>query len=154
MNKTLTKSKFPLIGRTAPCVTVYAPKWLEKLKEVTVFYFYFLPFPTDLTNLIIIRNSSSVDAQGSPSLERNKFTQIQFRMIKYKDLKLVCMYITSKQASYITLTWQRKLFSHFFFTKMLSPQFVFHIITTVADAHAPDITIIKSLLIYYCKCYY
>ncbi|KAM7012052.1 tyrosine-protein kinase JAK2 [Tautogolabrus adspersus] len=45
------------------------------------------PRPKELTNLIIIRSSSSVEAQGSPTLERNKFSHIQFHMIKYEDLK-------------------------------------------------------------------
>ncbi|XP_041647969.1 tyrosine-protein kinase JAK2 isoform X2 [Cheilinus undulatus] len=45
------------------------------------------PRPKELTNLIIIRSSSSsVEAQGSPTLERNKFSNIQFHMIKYEDL--------------------------------------------------------------------
>lgn len=97
------KIQIPLTRRTAACVTVCAPvSDIKTVGDVTVFYFYLLLFLTDLTNLIIIRNSSSVDAQGSPSLERNKFTQIQFRMIKYKDLKLVSMYITTEQASTLT----------------------------------------------------
>ncbi|KAA8589465.1 hypothetical protein FQN60_012830 [Etheostoma spectabile] len=45
------------------------------------------PRPKELTNLIIIRNSSSPEAQGSPTPERNKFSHIQFHMIKYEDLK-------------------------------------------------------------------
>nr|XP_046248263.1 tyrosine-protein kinase JAK2 [Scatophagus argus]XP_046248264.1 tyrosine-protein kinase JAK2 [Scatophagus argus] len=45
------------------------------------------PRPQELTNLIIMRNSSSVEAQGSPVPERNKFSHIQFQMIKYEDLK-------------------------------------------------------------------
>uniref|UniRef100_UPI0037E8A0C1 tyrosine-protein kinase JAK2 n=1 Tax=Semicossyphus pulcher TaxID=241346 RepID=UPI0037E8A0C1 len=45
------------------------------------------PRPKELTNLIIIRSSSAVEAQGSPTLERNKFSHIQFHMIKYEDLK-------------------------------------------------------------------
>ncbi|KAM9358551.1 tyrosine-protein kinase JAK2 [Symphorus nematophorus] len=45
------------------------------------------PRPQELTNLIIIRNSSSVEAQESPTPERNKFSHIQFHMIKYEDLK-------------------------------------------------------------------
>uniref|UniRef100_A0A3P8S1G4 Tyrosine-protein kinase n=1 Tax=Amphiprion percula TaxID=161767 RepID=A0A3P8S1G4_AMPPE len=45
------------------------------------------PRPKELTNLIIIRSSSSVEAQGSPTPERNKFSHIQFHMIKYNDLK-------------------------------------------------------------------
>ncbi|XP_053178759.1 tyrosine-protein kinase JAK2 [Scomber japonicus] len=45
------------------------------------------PRPKELTNLIIIRNSSSVEAQGSPTPERNRFNHIQFHMIKYEDLK-------------------------------------------------------------------
>ncbi|KAF7646756.1 hypothetical protein LDENG_00182860 [Lucifuga dentata] len=45
------------------------------------------PRPKELTNLIIIRSSSSVEAQGSPTPERNKFNNIQFHMIKYEDLK-------------------------------------------------------------------
>uniref|UniRef100_A0AAQ5XUV6 Tyrosine-protein kinase n=1 Tax=Amphiprion ocellaris TaxID=80972 RepID=A0AAQ5XUV6_AMPOC len=47
------------------------------------------PRPKELTNLIIIRSSSSVEAQGSPTPERNKFSHIQFHMIKYNDLKWV-----------------------------------------------------------------
>lgn len=43
----------------------------------------------ELTNLIIIRNGSAVEAQGSPTPERNKFSHIQFHMIKYGDLKWV-----------------------------------------------------------------
>uniref|UniRef100_A0A673A5U9 Tyrosine-protein kinase n=1 Tax=Sphaeramia orbicularis TaxID=375764 RepID=A0A673A5U9_9TELE len=45
------------------------------------------PRSKDLTNLIIIRKSSSVEAQESPTPERNKFSHIQFHMIKYEDLK-------------------------------------------------------------------
>uniref|UniRef100_A0A665VLH1 Tyrosine-protein kinase n=1 Tax=Echeneis naucrates TaxID=173247 RepID=A0A665VLH1_ECHNA len=45
------------------------------------------PRPKELTNLIIIRNSNSVETPGSPTPERNKFNRIQFHMIKYKDLK-------------------------------------------------------------------
>lgn len=44
------------------------------------------PRPQELTNLIIIRNSSSVEDQGSPTPERNRFSHIQFHMIKYEDL--------------------------------------------------------------------
>uniref|UniRef100_A0A3B4GVH2 Tyrosine-protein kinase n=1 Tax=Pundamilia nyererei TaxID=303518 RepID=A0A3B4GVH2_9CICH len=44
------------------------------------------PRPKELTNLIIIRNCSSVEAPGSPTTERNKFSHIQFHMIKYEDL--------------------------------------------------------------------
>nr|XP_015826305.2 tyrosine-protein kinase JAK2 [Nothobranchius furzeri] len=45
------------------------------------------PRPKELSNLIIIRNSSSVEVQGSPPPERNKFSHIQFHTIKYEDLK-------------------------------------------------------------------
>ncbi|XP_074490739.1 tyrosine-protein kinase JAK2 isoform X2 [Sebastes fasciatus] len=45
------------------------------------------PRPKELTNLIIIRSSSSLEAQGSPTPERNKFSHIQFHMIKYEDLE-------------------------------------------------------------------
>ncbi|XP_068176062.1 tyrosine-protein kinase JAK2 isoform X3 [Antennarius striatus] len=45
------------------------------------------PRPQELTNLIIIRNSSSTEAQESQTRERNKFSHIQFHMIKYEDLK-------------------------------------------------------------------
>lgn len=48
---------------------------------------------TELTNLIIIRNNSSVEAQGSPMPERNKFSHIQFHMIKCEDLQWVSVYI-------------------------------------------------------------
>ncbi|XP_031606110.1 tyrosine-protein kinase JAK2 [Oreochromis aureus] len=44
------------------------------------------PRPKELTNLIIIRNCSSVEAPGSPTTERNKFSHIQFHMIKYEEL--------------------------------------------------------------------
>uniref|UniRef100_A0A8C6T5Z3 Tyrosine-protein kinase n=1 Tax=Neogobius melanostomus TaxID=47308 RepID=A0A8C6T5Z3_9GOBI len=44
------------------------------------------PKPKELTNLIIIRNSSSVEAHDSPSSERSKFSHIQFHMIKFEDL--------------------------------------------------------------------
>ncbi|CAJ1060820.1 tyrosine-protein kinase JAK2 isoform X1 [Xyrichtys novacula] len=47
------------------------------------------PRPKELTNLIIIRSSSSVEAHGSPTLERNKFSHIQFHKIKYEDLTWV-----------------------------------------------------------------
>ncbi|XP_038571502.1 tyrosine-protein kinase JAK2 [Micropterus salmoides] len=45
------------------------------------------PRPKELSNLIIIRNNSSVEGQGSPTPVRNKFSHIQFHMIKYEDLK-------------------------------------------------------------------
>ncbi|XP_057697878.1 tyrosine-protein kinase JAK2 isoform X2 [Corythoichthys intestinalis] len=45
------------------------------------------PQPKELTNLIIIRNGIPVEAQGSPTPERTKFSHIQFHMIKYEDLK-------------------------------------------------------------------
>lgn len=45
------------------------------------------PRPQELSNLIIISNSSTVEAQGSPTTERTKFSHIQFHMIKYEDLK-------------------------------------------------------------------
>uniref|UniRef100_A0A8D3D2R9 Tyrosine-protein kinase n=1 Tax=Scophthalmus maximus TaxID=52904 RepID=A0A8D3D2R9_SCOMX len=45
------------------------------------------PRPKELTNLIIIRSSNSVETQGSPSPERSKFSHIQFHIIKYEDLK-------------------------------------------------------------------
>ncbi|XP_061539719.1 tyrosine-protein kinase JAK2 isoform X1 [Phycodurus eques] len=45
------------------------------------------PKPKELTNLIIIRNGISVEAQGSPTPERKKFSHLQFHMIKYEDLK-------------------------------------------------------------------
>lgn len=105
MNKSLTKSKFPLIRRRALCVIC-----------TTLSFILFFVFSTDLTNLIIIRNSSSVDAQGSPSLERNKFTQIQFRMIKYKDLKLVSMHITWHHYSH---TFLLKCCHHSLFSTLL-----------------------------------
>ncbi|MEQ2271680.1 hypothetical protein XENORESO_007678, partial [Xenotaenia resolanae] len=45
------------------------------------------PRPKELTNLIIARNSSLFEAQGSPTPERNKFSHIQIHMIKFGDLK-------------------------------------------------------------------
>ncbi|XP_014836009.1 PREDICTED: tyrosine-protein kinase JAK3 isoform X2 [Poecilia mexicana] len=44
------------------------------------------PRPKELTNLIIVRNSSLFEAQGSPAPERNKFSHIQIHMIKFGDL--------------------------------------------------------------------
>lgn len=44
---------------------------------------------TELTNLIIMRNSSFMEAQLSPTLEGNKLSHIQFQMIKYEDLQWV-----------------------------------------------------------------
>nr|XP_040040563.1 tyrosine-protein kinase JAK2 [Gasterosteus aculeatus aculeatus] len=46
------------------------------------------PQHKELTNLIIIRNRSSVEAQGSPTPQGKKFSHIEFHMIKYKDLDL------------------------------------------------------------------
>ncbi|XP_061884061.1 tyrosine-protein kinase JAK2-like [Entelurus aequoreus] len=45
------------------------------------------PRPKEFTNLIVIRNSISVEAQGSQTPERKKCSHIQFHMIKYEDLK-------------------------------------------------------------------
>ncbi|TWW58077.1 Tyrosine-protein kinase JAK2 [Takifugu flavidus] len=45
------------------------------------------PRSQELTNLIIMRNSSFVEAQLSPTLEGNKLSHIQFQMIKYEDLQ-------------------------------------------------------------------
>uniref|UniRef100_H3CXH8 Tyrosine-protein kinase n=2 Tax=Tetraodon nigroviridis TaxID=99883 RepID=H3CXH8_TETNG len=45
------------------------------------------PRSQELTNLIIMRNSSFVEAQLSPTLEGNKLIHIQFQMIKYEDLQ-------------------------------------------------------------------
>ncbi|XP_077462872.1 tyrosine-protein kinase JAK2 isoform X1 [Stigmatopora argus] len=45
------------------------------------------PRPKELTNLIIIRNGIPVEAEGSPTPERTKFSHIQFHMIKYEDLE-------------------------------------------------------------------
>ncbi|KAM8889140.1 tyrosine-protein kinase JAK2 isoform 1-T3 [Synchiropus picturatus] len=44
------------------------------------------PRPKELTNLIIVRNSSTVGTEGSQTLEKNKFNDIQFHMIKFEDL--------------------------------------------------------------------
>ncbi|XP_040895348.1 tyrosine-protein kinase JAK2 [Toxotes jaculatrix] len=45
------------------------------------------PRPKELTNLTILRSSNSIETPGSPTLERNKFSHIQFHMIRYEDLK-------------------------------------------------------------------
>nr|AMV91903.1 janus kinase 3 [Acanthogobius hasta] len=45
------------------------------------------PKPKELTNLIIIRGNSSVEAEDSPCTERSKFSHIQFQMIKYEGLQ-------------------------------------------------------------------
>ncbi|CAN9500949.1 unnamed protein product [Ophioblennius macclurei] len=45
------------------------------------------PRPKELTNLIIVRNGSSVETHGSSTPERNQFSHIQFHMIKFEDLK-------------------------------------------------------------------
>ncbi|KAJ0032571.1 hypothetical protein NQD34_002652 [Periophthalmus magnuspinnatus] len=77
-------------------------KSFSTLKELTSFYQHnkFIladiivklsrccpPKPKELTNLIIIRGNSSVEAQDSPCPERSKFNHIQFHMIKYEDLQ-------------------------------------------------------------------
>uniref|UniRef100_A0A8C7ZF29 Tyrosine-protein kinase n=1 Tax=Oryzias sinensis TaxID=183150 RepID=A0A8C7ZF29_9TELE len=79
-------------------------KFFSSLKELTSYYQRNMlllaeipvklarccpPRPKELTNLIIIRNSSAVEVQGSPIPDRNKFSHIQFQMIKYEDLKWV-----------------------------------------------------------------
>lgn len=58
------------------------------------FVFFFL-LPIELTNLIIIRNNSSVEAHGSPTMKWTKFSHIQFQMIKNEDLRWVSMQIPS-----------------------------------------------------------
>ncbi|CAB1314107.1 unnamed protein product, partial [Coregonus sp. 'balchen'] len=45
------------------------------------------PRPKELSNLVIMRGSSSVETQGSPTLQRTKPSHIQFHMIKYEDLR-------------------------------------------------------------------
>ncbi|KAG9350734.1 hypothetical protein JZ751_024623 [Albula glossodonta] len=40
------------------------------------------------TNMIIVRNSCSIEALGSPTLQRHKANQVQFQMMKYEDLQL------------------------------------------------------------------
>uniref|UniRef100_A0A8C8ILJ2 non-specific protein-tyrosine kinase n=1 Tax=Oncorhynchus tshawytscha TaxID=74940 RepID=A0A8C8ILJ2_ONCTS len=45
------------------------------------------PRPKELSNMVIIRGSSSVETQGSPMLQRTKPSHIQFHMIKYEDLR-------------------------------------------------------------------
>ncbi|KAG7230674.1 hypothetical protein INR49_025391 [Caranx melampygus] len=45
------------------------------------------PRPKELTNLIIVRSSNSVETHESPTPERSNFSHIQFHMIKYTDLK-------------------------------------------------------------------
>ncbi|XP_056132816.1 tyrosine-protein kinase JAK2 [Lampris incognitus] len=78
------------------------PKSFVSLRELTTFYQHNMlllaevpvklgcccpPRPKELTNLIVIRNSSSVESHGSPTTERNKFNHIQFHMVKYEDLE-------------------------------------------------------------------
>uniref|UniRef100_A0A4W5R6Q6 Tyrosine-protein kinase n=1 Tax=Hucho hucho TaxID=62062 RepID=A0A4W5R6Q6_9TELE len=45
------------------------------------------PRPKELSNMVIMRGSSSVETQGSPTLQRTKPSHIQFHMIKYEDLR-------------------------------------------------------------------
>lgn len=45
----------------------------------------------ELTNLIIVRNSTSAELQGTPTLQRHKPSHIQFQMIRYEELELVCV---------------------------------------------------------------
>lgn len=85
------------------CLDQIQPNWLGILYNIFFFsefiiliYFHFLKKHflvlsafKELTNLIIVRNSSAVEAQGSPTPDRNKFSHIQFQMIKYEDLKWV-----------------------------------------------------------------
>ncbi|XP_036376687.1 tyrosine-protein kinase JAK2 [Megalops cyprinoides] len=44
------------------------------------------PRPKELTNMIIIRNSCSAEALGSPTPQRHKASHVQFQMMKYEDL--------------------------------------------------------------------
>ncbi|XP_012694888.1 tyrosine-protein kinase JAK2 [Clupea harengus] len=46
------------------------------------------PRPKELTNLIIVRNSTSAELQGTPTLQRHKPSHIQFQMIRYEELEL------------------------------------------------------------------
>lgn len=66
----------------------------------------FSAISTELTNLIIIRNGSSVEAQGSPTPERSKFSHIQFHMIKYEDLKWVSVGLFNLTTITATILWQ------------------------------------------------
>ncbi|XP_061094293.1 tyrosine-protein kinase JAK2 [Conger conger] len=45
------------------------------------------PQPKEYTNMIIIRNSCSAEAVGSPTLSRHKAGHVQFQMMKYEDLQ-------------------------------------------------------------------
>ncbi|KAL1023266.1 hypothetical protein UPYG_G00038470 [Umbra pygmaea] len=45
------------------------------------------PRPKELSNILIVRSSRSVESQGSPTLQRTKPSHIQFHMIKYEDLQ-------------------------------------------------------------------
>ncbi|XP_056319936.1 tyrosine-protein kinase JAK2 [Danio aesculapii] len=44
------------------------------------------PRPKELTNMIIIRNSSMTEIPSSPTLQRHKPSHMQFHMIKHEDL--------------------------------------------------------------------
>ncbi|XP_018601462.1 tyrosine-protein kinase JAK2 [Scleropages formosus] len=46
------------------------------------------PRPNELTNLIIMRNSCSIEALGSPTMQRRKASHVQFQMIRHEDLRL------------------------------------------------------------------
>ncbi|MFT7819168.1 tyrosine-protein kinase JAK2-like [Arapaima gigas] len=46
------------------------------------------PRSKELTNLIIMRNSCSVEVLGSPTVQRRKASHVQFQMIRHEDLRL------------------------------------------------------------------
>lgn len=64
---------------------------------------------TELTNLIIMRNSSFVEAQLSPTLEGNKLSHIQFQMIKYEDLQWVRRFYQKRHTNTSLLSFTANL---------------------------------------------
>ncbi len=53
------------------------------------FFVLFLVFAAELTNMIILRNSSMTEMPSSPMLQRHKPNHMQFHMIKHEDLTWV-----------------------------------------------------------------
>lgn len=53
------------------------------------FFVLFLVFVAELTNMIILRNSSMTEMPSSPMLQRHKPSHMQFHMIKHEDITWV-----------------------------------------------------------------
>jgi len=52
----------------------------------------FLVFSAELTNMIIVRNSSMAEMPSSPMLQRQNPSHMQFHMIKHDNITWVQLY--------------------------------------------------------------